>query len=40
MCDTTCMWDLKNDTNEPTYKIETHLENNFMATKGERWGEG
>ena len=32
------MWSLKNDTNEPIYKIEqTHIENKLMVTKGERW---
>ena len=33
------MWNLKNDTNELIYEIETFtdLENKFMVTKGERW---
>ena len=34
------MWNLKNDTNEVIYKIETDsdLENKLKVTKGERWG--
>ena len=35
---TTYMWNLKNNTNEPTYKTEifTDIENKLMATKGRR----
>ena len=35
------MWNLKNNTNERTYKIEIepYVENKLMITKGERvWG--
>ena len=33
---TTYMWNLKNNTSEPTYKTEifTDIENKLMATKG------
>ena len=37
------MWNLKNNTNEFTYKTETDsqvIENKLMVTKGEGQGEG
>ena len=36
------MYNLKNDTNELIYKTETDsdLEKEFMAARGEGWGEG
>ena len=37
---TTYMWNLKNETNKPTYKTETDSENKFRIAKGERWGKG
>ena len=38
--DTAYIWNLKKDTNELIYKLkQTHKENKFMVTKGER-GEG
>ena len=34
------MWNLKNDTNELIYKIETLIENKLTVTKGEREEQG
>ena len=34
--DSTYMWNLKYDTNEPVYKTETDTENKFMVNKEER----
>ena len=36
------MWNLKNNTNESTFKTNrlTGIENKLMITKGEREGEG
>ena len=30
------MWNLKNDTNELTYKTDSDTENKLIVTKGER----
>ena len=41
-CDITYMWNLKDDTNELIYQIETDsdFENKFVVIKGKRSGEG